>query len=662
MVERACSSRFRIPASAFLTLGLLILSSLASSTVKAQSSGPANKPSPTKAGEKKKPAKREEANPLELQRRTVAVSLLTALAEEARSFQDQPLRARVQMRAADALWDSDVEKARLLFRRAWEAADTADKDALRRYTEERQRIAASRDSNRYIQSPPELRNEVMRLVAKRDRALAEEFLAQLTDDTARDAGGPASGNLNPANPQTADPEDPPLAIVQRLQLATQLLEDGDLGRALQFADPALDRVTTRGVFFLSYLREKDMAAADQRFATMLAKTVADPSSDAVGVSVLSSYVFTPFLYIIVRGNNQNHTSQARERIVAPTNFPPDLRRAFLAGAAQILLRPPQPPDQDRTVAGRRGLYFTIARLLPLFEQYAPEAAPELRVQLSSLAADIPEDLRTGNNRLLTRGLVPEDQNRDEGSEALERADRITDAAERDILFARAALVAARKGDATARDLVEKIGETDFRKRARTHVDFTLVSRAIDRKDAQETLRLLLAAEMSNIHRAWALLEVARLLKKTDAARAVEIVNEAAIVARRIGGSEVDRPRAMVGVATLMFDVDRGRAWEALLEAVKAANAVSEYSGEDAQIVARFAIGRGASTTNFDVESFNLDHIFASLAKEDLYRAIETARSFSADAPRATASLAVARAVLETKKEGVTRTDSVEIRN
>jgi hypothetical protein len=34
---------------------------------------------------------------------------------------------------------------------------------------------------------------------------------------------------------------------------------------------------------------------------MLAKTVADPSSDAVGVSVLSSYVFTPFLYIIVRG-------------------------------------------------------------------------------------------------------------------------------------------------------------------------------------------------------------------------------------------------------------------------------------------------------------------------------------------------------------------------
>ena len=660
MVERLLC--LRIFPHVCLTLGLLLTAGPMSAQVNAQVSAPESKPAQTKTTPKKKTAKTQEANPLALQRRTVAVSLLTSLADEARSFQDQTLRARVQVRAADALWESDPEKSRALFRRAWETADTADKDAWRRYREERQRIAAARDSERYLQSPAELRNEVMRLVAKRDQALAEEFLNQLTEDTARDAGSAASGNLNSPGSRTADPEDPPFGVVQRLQLATQLLEDGDLGRAVQFADPVLDRVTTRGIFFLSFLREKDMAAADQRFANMLAKTVADPSSDAVGVSVLSSYVFTPFLYIIVRGNGQNHSSQARETIVAPTNFPPELRRAFLAGSAQILLRAPQPADQDRTVAGRRGLYFTIARLLPLYEQYAPEGAPELRVQLSSLAADIPEDLRTGNDRLLTRGLVPEDQARDEGREALDRADRITDAAERDILFARAALVAARKGDASAREMVEKIGEAEFRKRARAHVDFMLVSRAIDRKDAQETLRLLNAAEITHINRAWALLEVAKMLKKTDATRAVEIVNEASIVARRIGGSEVDRPRALVGVATLMFDVDRGRAWEALLEAVKAANAVSEFSGEDAQIVARFAMGRGTTTTNFTVENFDLDRIFALLAKEDLYRAIETAKSFSADAPRATASLAVARSVLETKKDGVNRTEAVEIKN
>ncbi|MGH9961470.1 MAG: hypothetical protein ACREBC_30810, partial [Pyrinomonadaceae bacterium] len=105
---------------------------------------------------------------------------------------------------------------------------------------------------------------------------------------------------------------------------------------------------------------------------------------------------------------------------------------------------------------------------------------------------------------------------------------------------------------------------------------------------------------------------------------------------------------MVGVATLMFEVDRGRVWEALSEAVKAANSVVEFSGEDAQVSARFSSGRGTSTTNFTVESFDLGGIFASLAKEDLYRSIELARGFTSDTPRAIATLAVARSVLETE--------------
>ena len=617
---------------------------------------PDKKSAQAKPGRK---AKAEEPNPLAAQRRTVAISLLTSLAEEARSYQDQTLRARVQARAADALWDSDVEKGRALFRRAWEAADTADKEASRRFEEQRQ--TAARGANQYIQPPPELRSEVLRLSAKRDRELSEEFLAKLPDDTARDTSVPVSGNVDPATSKTADPEHPPFALVQRLQLARRLLEEGDVGRALQFADSALDRVTTRGIFFLSALREKDAAAADQRFATMLARTVADHSSDAVGVSVLSSYVFTPFLYIIVRGNGQNHSSQERDRIVAP-DISPALRLAFLRGATQILLRPPQPPDQDRTIAGRRGLYFMIARLLPLLEQYAPELGPELRVQLSSIAPDATEDLRTGRDRLLTRGLVPEDQTRDEGRESLDRAERVTDAAERDTLYARAALAAARKGEANARDLVDKIADSELRKRARAHVDFTLVSRAIDKKDSEETLRLLSAAELTNIQRAWALLEVARLLKKTDANRAVDVLNEAATVARRIGGSDEARARALVGVATQMFEIDRGRVWEALTEAVRAANSVSLFIGEDAQISARFSTGRGTTTTNFTVENFDVGGIFGSLAKEDIYRAIEAAKGFTADAPRAIATLAIARAVLETKKEGSAQNETNEIRN
>jgi hypothetical protein len=91
------------------------------------------------AAKTKKPAVKKiavAADPLADARRTMASSLLTSLADEARSFRDLALRARVQARAADALWDTEPENARALFRRAWDSAQSADeeKSALRRGT------------------------------------------------------------------------------------------------------------------------------------------------------------------------------------------------------------------------------------------------------------------------------------------------------------------------------------------------------------------------------------------------------------------------------------------------------------------------------------------------------------------------------------------------
>src|SRR5256885_425976 len=85
------------------------------------------------------PARTAAADPLAETRRTNAIALVTALADEARGFHNETLRARVQARAADALWDIDKDRARTLFRRAWDAAEVADRDADRKDEEERQR-------------------------------------------------------------------------------------------------------------------------------------------------------------------------------------------------------------------------------------------------------------------------------------------------------------------------------------------------------------------------------------------------------------------------------------------------------------------------------------------------------------------------------------------
>src|SRR5918912_3240334 len=82
----------------------------------------------------------EEADAEAAQQRTIAISLVTSLADEARSFKDQTRRARVQARAADVLWESDPDRALELFRRAWEAAEVADTEAAKKRAEEMKRL------------------------------------------------------------------------------------------------------------------------------------------------------------------------------------------------------------------------------------------------------------------------------------------------------------------------------------------------------------------------------------------------------------------------------------------------------------------------------------------------------------------------------------------
>lgn len=241
---------------------------------------------PALAQTKKVKLNTEEADAEAAQQRTVAISLVTTLADEARSFKDQTRRARVQARAADVLWDTDPERARELFRRAWEAAEIADTEAAKKRAEEIKRMESG-GGPVVIRGGPDLRSEVLRLVAKRDQKLGEEFLKAL-DEAAEKARTEAAAD------QRRNDHGSRLDISQRLTLARRLLEDGEVERALAFATPALDTVNMDSIFFLSALREKNAQLADVAYATLLGRAARDPNSDANTVSGLSSYIFTPF--------------------------------------------------------------------------------------------------------------------------------------------------------------------------------------------------------------------------------------------------------------------------------------------------------------------------------------------------------------------------------
>jgi hypothetical protein len=582
----------------------------------------------------------EEADAEAAQQRTIAISLVTTLADEARSFKDQTRRARVQARAADVLWDTDPERARELFRRAWEAAEAADADAARKRAEEMKALETERRPV-VVRGGPDLRSEVLRLVAKRDRKLGEEFLKALDEAAQKERAEIAADQRR--NSATR------LGASQRLQLARRLVEDGEVQRAIEFATPALDSVNVDSIYFLSALREKDAQAADAAYTTLLARAARDPNSDANTVSGLSSYLFTPFLYITFEpggGANQN-----RQR--GPTPPPavdPALRNNFLKVAFQILMQPLAAPDQERTSSGQTGKYLIIKRLLPLFEQYAPDLAPGLRTQMTALASYVPSGFQQGDNRAVTVGIQPESSEGDPYQRMQERLDHATKPEDRDAIYADYAVALIESGDPRARDLVDKIEDTELRKSVKAYTDFQLAQAAIRNKDADAAVRMVKIGDLTSIQKVWALTSAAKLVMAAERSRAVDLLDEALAESRRISASDPDRARALTAVAVGLGEIDRVRAWETLGEVVKAANAAEGFTGEDSRISARLQTKYMTVMTNSTAEDFDLLAAFRHLARADLLRAIQLAKTLTGEAPRAVATLAIARSVLEKRKD------------
>ena len=336
---------------------------------------------------------------------------------------------------------------------------------------------------------------------------------------------------------------------------------------------------------------------------------------------------------------------------SPPDVTPELRNAFFRTAAQVLLRPSPAREQDRSTSGLQGKYVLIKRLMPLFEQYAAkEIVDQLRSEMAVLGqgADHTGMGDEDGNNLIQRGIVP-DREPEDVEKALDRIDRAKTSAERDAIYLQLAIKTAQKGDMRARDFTEKIDESELRKQARPYVDMTLALTAVEKKDTEKALILASKGELSHLQKAWLLSQAAKALPATDREKALETIAEAAAEARRIDVSDPDRPRALVAVANAFLAHDRGRAWETMLEVAKASNSVEGFNGEDGRFVIRLQTKNITSIRSSTVDDFNLPGVFRALAQENATQAVELARSFEREAPRATALIAVARTLLSDKK-------------
>jgi hypothetical protein len=577
-----------------------------------------------------------ESNQKDRARRNQARSLLVALSTDARNFSDTTLRARSLARIADTLWQVDVDQARLMFRKAWDAAETADQENDLKVQEDIARQKAKSGGGYAYNEPPRIRREVLRLAARHDKILSEEFLEKLKvqKQEGTNATNQRMGGLSEA-------------LSQRMGLARELLGSGDVERALEFADPALTTVGMETLDFLSDVREKAPAAADARFTSMLANAANNPQSDENTVSILSSYIFTPHLFILFSGNGTS-TSQRSDKVV-PIEVAPELRMAFFQAAAAILLRPLPTPTPDSPPTSFDARYLVIKRVLPFFEQSAPaDMVESLRAQLNALNTIASEGARKRDDEWLNKGIKPDVSMADQEQALLDRVDRAKNAGERDSLHVQLAFLLMRKGDMRARDYVSKIDDAELRKGAQAYVDYMLASKFVNDKLPDQALELVSKGELTHVQKVWVLTQCAKLLYKADKEKALDLTDAAVNEARRLETSDPALPQTLLAVANTLILIEPGRAWDATFDAVKAANSAEKFTGEDGEMVSRFESKGSRSITTNNVAEFNVEGIFGKLAEQDYERSVELARGFQGEGPRAVATIAIAKAVLEKK--------------
>ena len=597
-----------------------------------------------------------------------AVAALKEAAETARSFDDLYEGVRAQAEAADAVWPFDEQWARSALRRAWEAANAPGaEDRVRGFgTSEDPRDDAldALTAARRFAVKTALRHD-----ARLGQALMAEFERGLADRAAATRGGPQasapegvprSGAADPAGSAAPRRRERTLSPAgwQRLFIARQFLEEGDLKQAARSAAPLVAEGPSLPLLrFVLDLRAHDAAAADALYLRLLEAARADAGAGVNDVLLLSTPVVSPGLLVSVgAGGAANFMPlhyEGEEGRRAAAALPADARRAFFDAAASVLLRPRPAGDGAQAADGAAALYFAVGRLLPFFEREAAQHAPALHARLAALAADIGDARRDSlDAQSGVRSLSPENPV-DPLRFELAAIKGARAPSERDFMRLRAVLAAARSGlwERARRLAAEAEGE-ETRRAARLVIAVQQVMRTREAYDDEEpdspehAAAFVRASDVPPEVRAAGLAQAAELAgRHGQPRRADELLAEAEGYAAQAGREEGARATALALVTLSAARAGSGRVWGLLPALVRAADESDDLPF--AALTLEFPLGPGGGLSlAVPAAPVGLGEVFAAAARLDAVKAFTEARGFADGEMRAAALLAAGRAALE----------------
>lgn len=601
-----------------------------------------------------------------VRREREAIDLIIETAAKARTFDNLDYRARIQTLAADALWCFDEQRARTIFRRAWDAAAAADKDEEQSLEQD---AGASLNANAFITAA---RDEVLIQVAAHDSQLAEVFLNELNEEK-QDAQSSAQNSSRASSPW----HEPSANGARHLALAFNLLARNEPARAVRIAQPVINEGVSGSLMaFLLRLREQNAVEADALYVRLLERTGADAAADANAVLLLSSPVVSPQLLVVVDA----HSSLQFRSLAPGTNnraallpVSPSARNAFYKVAAAVLRR--SKVNNTNSAQEATALYFATGRLLPFYEREAARYAPELRARQSALLGEIEAGRRDSlATQFDLHSLAPEraaDPLRSQ-SEQLARAKNATERERMTISLVKTA--ARNRLWDRAHRAADGIENQTTRRAA---LSFIAVNKIADitraysddrENDFESVAKFVRDAEVPPFAAAWGFAQAAVICarsknKSQDAGsksqNVAALLDEAERAASRVDMGTPQRVAAYGVVATAAAHLDPPRAWQLLAEVVRAANSAPQsFTGDevslnlapdDAAIHGDETHDSDAEVFNVASESFRLDKIFATMTRLDFDKTVRAARALEGDVPQAYAYLAIARVTLEPSK-------------
>lgn len=594
-----------------------------------------------------------QARDAERARRAKALTLLVETADEAHTLDDPLYRARLQTLAADALYAFDQQRARAVFRRAWEAAAASDKAE---QEADAQEAGSTFDA---VEPVTETRDEVLAKTASRDPVLADIFLRDLQAERKNE------GNAEQGPKASSRWWDGPSAMGERrLALGYELLDKGAVESAFKIAAPATNEgASVPLIRFLMRLREHDAVAGDAFYRLMIAQMRKDAGADSNAVLLLATPIVSPELTVAINEYGAltfQPIEHGSPQASSPPPVSPATRSAFFNAAAAVLLRPVTSGSGVSEVQDRTARYFAIGRLLPFFEREAAQFVPELQARADALLNEFTESRRSSLSSQLALRTLGNPPSTDPLRSHFEELARTTDQAERDRITLRIVLIATRNRVwDRARRAAAELSDEAQRRAANSFIAVNQIADlshayADEKEDDYESITSFLkSVDVPPLAAAWGYAQAAEVAaRRRDPQLVAELLTEAEHYAERTDANTKERVAAYGVVTTSAARLDRQRAWELLTQLVKAANTDEDYAGDEVSLEIRTDVNPATETESpfiFKTEAFRLDSIFATMAHLDFERAVTSARALRGDVPRLFAQLAIARSTLEKKK-------------